>query len=177
MTSGDTLGYGASGTVSTILPSATVNASIPDQNGIPQPWNARVSSVETGLALPDIAGTYTWTPQQLAAGIGNLLHYTRPAMGPEDELSPFDRTLQSGFSAVGPNSDPPIRFVSSRYQNPLGDGMDGWQASTSDFNSQQPAPSAPSPDEPGGLLGCCSIICATTPIRNRHRLTNSETDT
>lgn len=153
MTSGDTLGYGASGTMSTIVPSATVNASIPDRYGIPQPWNARVSSVETGIALPGFGVNYTMTPQQVATGVANLLRPVTPAMGPDDELSSFARTLQSGFAAVGPSSAPPIRFVSSHYPNTLGDGMDGWQASTSDLNSPQPAPSSPAPDEPGGLLG------------------------
>ena len=73
-------------------------------------------------------------------------------MGPNDELSPFARTLQSGFGTVGPNSDPPIGFVSSRYQNPPGNGMDGWPASTGDFNAPQRASSAPPQDQPGGLL-------------------------
>ena len=35
MTSNDTLGYGATANVSTIVPSVTVNASIPDEHSIP----------------------------------------------------------------------------------------------------------------------------------------------
>lgn len=64
------------------------------------------------------------------------------------------QSLQNGFGTIGQSDGaPPIPYLSSRYANPLGDGMGGWQSSTSDFNSQQPAPSAPSTDEPGGLLG------------------------
>src|ERR1043165_8882164 len=44
MTSQDALGYGGTLNVApTIFPSVTVNASVPDQNGIPFPWKARVS--------------------------------------------------------------------------------------------------------------------------------------
>jgi hypothetical protein len=35
----------------------------------------------------------------------------------------------------------------------LGDGMGGLRSSTADFNSPQPAPSAPPSPDPGGLLG------------------------
>src|SRR5690242_13388911 len=38
MTSQDSLGYGATANISSIVPSVTVNASIPDDGGIPQPW-------------------------------------------------------------------------------------------------------------------------------------------
>jgi hypothetical protein len=31
---------------------------MPDENGIPQPWNARVSSVEAGIGLPGFAGIW-----------------------------------------------------------------------------------------------------------------------
>ena len=68
-------------------------------------------------------------------------------------LTPFARSLQSGMATVGANSVPPVGYLSPPDQNPLGGGMGGWQSSTSDFNSQQPASPAPSTDEPGGLLG------------------------
>lgn len=184
MTSGDTLGYGANANV-WMIPSVGVNASIPDENGIPKPWNARVSSVDAGIGFPGFAGTYTWTPQQIAdyllthgligaARIGSSLHrealarphppvhFVSPAMGPDDELSPFARTLRSGVAAVGEASEPPVRYLSSRYQNPLGGGMAGWRSSADGFDPQRPAQPAPpqqstqpasSPQDPGGLLG------------------------
>jgi hypothetical protein len=150
MTSLDTLGYGASANLAAIGPSTTINGSIPDVRGIPQPWNAKVSSTEAGIGLPGFSANYTTTPAQ----IGNYLSYLRPAMGPDDELSPFVRSLQSGPGAVGPvNSQPPVRFVSSRYQNPLGDGMTGWPSSVNAADPQYAAQPAPSPERPGGLLG------------------------
>jgi hypothetical protein len=170
MTSEDTLGYGVSGNLSSIAPSVTVNASIPDENHIPYPWKAKVSSIEAGVGTPgaSVAATYTWTPQQIAdflikhglAGLDllkrlpapGLVGPATPAMGPDDELSPFARTLRSGVGTVGTPTVPPIRYLSSRSANPLGNGMDDWKSSAESY-SQQPAQPAPSPQEPGGLLG------------------------
>lgn len=126
MTSEDTLGYGASGNLSSIVPSVTVNASIPDENYIPQPWKSKVSSIEAGVGTPGASAalTYAWTPQQIAdflakhglVGPGllrsvsapGLVGPASPAMGPEDELSPFARTLRSGVGRVGAPSVPPV---------------------------------------------------------------------
>src|SRR5688500_15794651 len=91
MTSSDTLGYGASAHAG-FAPSVGVNVSIPDENGIPLPWNAAVTSVEAGAGLPGFAGTYTATPQQIADFLAKYIF--PPAMGPQDELSPFVRSLQ-----------------------------------------------------------------------------------
>lgn len=68
MTSDDTLGWGMSGNVSSVVPSVTVNSSVPDWHGIPMPWKARVSSIEAGVGTPGASGavSYTWTPQQIA---------------------------------------------------------------------------------------------------------------
>lgn len=179
MESEDTLRYGLTGNVSTGLPSLTVNASVPDEGGIPMPWKAKVSSIETGVGSPGSSGalTFTMTPQQIvdflvthgvigAARISSTLSreaLTRdyppaavisPAMGPDDELSPFARTLRSGSATIGANSQPPVRYLSSRYASggPLGNGMGGWKSSV---ESVQPTPRQPTPDsvEPGGLLG------------------------
>lgn len=170
MTSEDTLGYGASGNLSSIVPSVTVNASIPDENHIPLPWKAKVSAIEAGVGTPGASAalTYTWTPQLIAdfmtdyglAGLNLLkrapamgpLGPVTPAMGPQDELSPFARTLQSGVGTVGAPSAPPIRYLSSRSQSPLGSQMGDWSAS---LNSVAPNPASPAsvPQEPGGLLG------------------------
>jgi len=114
------------------------------------------------------AVTATYTPQQIAdflikhglAGLDllkrvpapGLVGPASPAMGPEDELSPFARTLRSGVGTVGPAAVPPISYLSSRYANPLGNGMDDWKSSAEGY-SQRPAQPATSPQEPGGLLG------------------------
>jgi hypothetical protein len=153
MTSQDTLGYGATLNIApTIFPSATINARIPDENGIPQPWNAKVSAVEAGIGLPGFSGNYTMTPQKIADFLIKN-GWVTTAMGPQDELSPFARTLQSGVGTVGQNIQPPVRFLSSRYQKPLGSGMTGWRSSVDGTDPQNSAQPAPSPQEPGGLQG------------------------
>lgn len=134
MTSEDTLGYGASGNLSSIVPSVTVNASIPDENYVPQPWKAKVSSIEAGVGTPGASAalTYTWTPQQIAdflvkygmAGVDLLSRMPAPglvgpAMGPDDEFSPFARTLRSGLGTIGPPSAPSIGYLGSRGDDAL----------------------------------------------------------
>jgi len=132
MTSKDTLGRGITSNVSTMIPSDTVNSSFPDGSLL-----ARVSSIESGVSSnigSYEAGTYTVNGRQ----IGDAL--ITPAMGPEDELSPFTRTLQSGVGMVGRAAIPPIRFLSSRSRNPIGDGIDTWN-SVNDVYSRQPTQS------------------------------------
>jgi len=99
------------------------------------------------------------TPQQIADFLIKN-SWVRPAMGPQDELPPIVRTLQSGVGTVGQNSQPPVRFLGSRYQDPLGGGMAGWRSSMEGVDperptqpAQQSSQPAPSPQEPGGLLG------------------------
>lgn len=164
MTSRDTLGYGASGTVSTFFPSVTVNASIPDENYIPQPWKAKVCSIEAGIGLNGFSGGYTWTPEQIAdfltkyslVGapiVGPTLGPVTPAMGPDDELSPFARTLRSGHGTVSTPSEAPVRYLSRRQQDPLGDGTGDWRLSTTPVEPWRPTQPAVSPQEPSGLYG------------------------
>ena len=153
MTSQDTLGYGASANIApTIFPSATVNASIPDENGVPRPWNAKVSSVEAGVGLPGFSGGYTITPQQAADFINKYIF--SPAAGPQDELPPFLRSLQSGLGTIGSSeSEPPTRFLTSRQQSPFGDGVGSWSSSVAPTGPLYAAPQASPSDQPGGLLG------------------------
>ena len=155
MTSADTLRYGTSSNVSDLVPSVTVNSSVPDENYIPQFGKTKVSSVEAGISDSigaSAAVTYTATPQQIA---DFLIKYgwVTPAMGPQDELSPIVRTLQSAVGTVGQNSQPPVRFLSSRYQDPLGGGMTGWRSSVDGTDPQNSVKQPASPQEPGGLLG------------------------
>ena len=157
MTSADTLGYGTTSNVSTGFPSVTVNTSIPDENGIPQPTKSKVSSIEAGISNSvgaSTAGTYTLTPRQVA-DLLTKYGFVSPAMGPQDELSPFVRSLQSGVGKVGQPTEAPVGFLGSSDQNPLGGGMADWRSVESTYPRwpmapmplQQPAP------EPGGLLG------------------------
>lgn len=153
MTSGDTLGYGTTADVSAVGPSVIVNSSIPDENGIPQPGRARVSSVETGVGFPGFAATYTTTPQRIADFLSKYI--IGPAMGPQDELSPFERSLQSGVATVGQPSAAPVRFTGLSSQDPLGAGMASWGSSvgsTSPWWPASPKEQLP-PQGPGGLLG------------------------
>lgn len=154
MTSQDALGHGISGNVSTGLPSVITNGTIPDDGYLP--WKSRVSSVEAGIGTPNAspAITNTYTPQQIAAFLNKYIF--GPAMGLQDELSQFTRSLQSGVGTVGQASEPPVRFLGSRYQYPLGGGMAGWKSSVEGIDPRWPAvpmpPQQPAP-EPGGLLG------------------------
>lgn len=154
MTSQDTMGYGLTGNISTGVPSVTVNASIPDENGIPQPWKAKVSSIEAGISPPgaSVAATYTITPQHIADFLTRYI--LRPAASPHNELSPF--TLQDGVGKVGQASQPPVGFLESRDQDPLGGGMAGWQSSVEKIDPRWPLVPVPPPQsapDPGGLLG------------------------
>jgi hypothetical protein len=155
MTSKDTLGLGMTANQSTMIPSVTMNYTKPrDRWGLP-----RVTSIEGGASSnmgTYRAGTYTVSGQQIGDAV------ITPAMGSEDELPPLVRALQSGVGTVGQNSQPPIRFLSSRYQNPLGNEMTGWRSSVDGIDPQSPAQPmlpqnsaqpAPSSQEPGGLLG------------------------
>ncbi len=154
MTSADSLGYGTSLNASTMVPSVTLNSSVPDKNNIPQPDQAKVSSVEAGIDTSvgaSAAGTYTATPQQITDFLSGLL--ITPAMGPSDELSPFARTLRSGIGTVGARSEPPIRYLSWRNQSSFGNGMGDWRSSSDPVDSRNPSPPASSSLVPGGLLG------------------------
>jgi hypothetical protein len=63
------------------------------------------------------------------------------------------RLPHSSTGTVGENAAPPVRFLGSRIQNPLGDGMTGWSSSVDPSNPQYLARPAPSPQQPGGLPG------------------------
>jgi hypothetical protein len=120
MTSEDTLGSGATANMGFGV-NTNLNASIPD---LRQPWNMKVSSVEGGLGLPGFAVTQTYTPQQIADWMISR------GMGPQDELTPFERSLQSKNASIGPNAEPAVPFLNRKDQNPLGGGMGNWSAST-----------------------------------------------
>jgi len=129
MTSSDTLGTGATGNVSSIVPSVTLNGTIPDDgNLIPRPWKSRATSVGAAIGTPNAspAVTNTYTLQQIADFLNKYIF--GPAMGPQDELSPFDRRLQSSLATVGQPSQLPVRLLGARSQNPIGAGMDDWSA-------------------------------------------------
>ncbi|WP_244067526.1 hypothetical protein [Bradyrhizobium sp. Ce-3] len=168
MTSRDTLGWGASGNVSSIVPSVTVNASIPDQYNIPLPWKAKVSSIEAGVGSPgaSAAMTYTWTPQQVSDYLARSglvasdllrrapsLNLVTPAMGPNDELSPFERDLRGGVGSAGAPSEAPLRYLSRSQQGALGDGMGDWRTSAAPVLPWSPTAPAASSPQPGGLYG------------------------
>jgi hypothetical protein len=93
MSSEDTTGYGAS----INLPSFSVNASIPDKSGISEPWNAKVSSIGIGAALPGLGVNYTVTPAQVAAFIRKYI--MNPIAGPVDQpasLSSHSQPIRLG---------------------------------------------------------------------------------
>jgi hypothetical protein len=152
MTSQDTLGSGVSGNVSTIVPSVTLNGTIPD--GGYQPWNSRVTAVEAGIGTPNAspAITNTYSFQQ---ALDFLKRYVvRPAGGPDDELSSLQRSLQSGVGTIRPaGSEPPVRFLAAIPQSPLGRSVASWSSSVDPAGPLYTAPQATPPDQPGGLPG------------------------
>jgi hypothetical protein len=68
-------------------------------------------------------------------------------------IVPPPQSPQSGVGTVDEDTAPPVRFQSSRQQNPLGDGMTGWRSSVDPTDPQYATQPAPSPQRPGGLLG------------------------
>ena len=167
MSSADSLGYGTTTNVSTGIPSVTLNTSIPDENGIPLPAKNKVSSIEAGLSNSigaSRAFTYTVTPQQIADFLtrygsaaakkgAQYLDPVTPAMGPNDELSPFERNLRGGVGSAGVPSEAPVRYLSRSQQGPLGDGMGDWRTSATPVPPWSPTAAAASPPRPGGLYG------------------------
>jgi hypothetical protein len=150
MTSADTTGYGTTSNVSTIIPSVSVNSTIPDENYVPQPAKAKVSSIDAGISGSigaSTASTATATPRQIIDFLAR--HIIGPAMGPEDELPPFVRSLQSRVGTIGEAREPPIRYLGARAQNPYGDGMGDWRSSR---DSNVPG-SVVASGATGGLLG------------------------
>src|SRR5262249_50048447 len=69
-----------------------------------------------------------------------------PAMGPQDELTPFQRSLQSENGSAGASTTSPVPFLDPRDRNPLGGGMGGWSASAT-HPSLGGMPVAPSPTD------------------------------
>ena len=58
------------------------------------------SSIGVGIGTPGFGATYGWGPYNLDQLI-NLLMGITPAMGPQDELTPFQRSLQSANGHIG----------------------------------------------------------------------------
>lgn len=152
VTSQDTLGSGVSGNVSTIVPSVTLNGTIPDQGY--RPWNSRITSVEAGIGTPNAspAITNTYSFQQ---ALDFLKKYVvRPAGSPDDELSPFQKSLQSGVGTIGLDSgELPVRFLGRLPQGPLQGGVVDWPSSVSVTEPLYAMRPAQPTDEQGGLSG------------------------
>ncbi|WP_456774387.1 hypothetical protein [Bradyrhizobium sp. USDA 4369] len=141
MSSADSLGWGTNSNVSTVIPSVSVNTSMPDRDGIPQPTKNKVSSIEVGLSGSvgaSRATTYTVTPQQIVEFLKKN-RFIQPAMGPDDELSPFQRSLQSGFARLGPVTEDPIPYVRPP-SGPFGAGTAPWSSGYIDGRYATPAP-------------------------------------
>ena len=159
MTSKDTLGPGITANQSTMIPSVAINSTFPRDKGGPP----RVTSIEGGVSSnigTYRAGTYTASGQQIADTLAKVGSPITPAMGPDDELSPFARTLRSGVGTVGAPSEPPVRYVSSPYLNSLGKGMGDWRSSTEPIvlGRQHRLRRRRSP---AGCTGSCWTTCAT----------------
>lgn len=85
MTSSDTLGPGFSANVSMILPSVTLNSTIPaEEDHIPRPWKSRVTTVEAGSGTPNAspAFTTTYTPDQIVSFLSKYV-FPPPVVAPK----------------------------------------------------------------------------------------------
>jgi hypothetical protein len=152
MTSQDTLGSGVSGNVSTVLPSVTLNGTIPDQGY--QPWNSRVTSVEAGIGTPNASPAVTNTISFQQALDFLKKYVVRPAGSPDDELSPLQRSLQSGVATIGPaDGEAPIRFLAASPPNLFASGVGSWSSSVAPTGPLYAAPPTDPSDQPGGLPG------------------------
>ncbi len=152
MTSQDTLGRGVSGNVSTIVPSVTLNGTTPNQSY--DPSNSRVTSVEAGIGTPNAspAITNTFSFQQALDFLKKYI--ISPAGGPNDELSPLQRSLQSAVGTIGASDGaPPVQFLASSPTSPLGNGVGSWASSVAPNGPLYAAPPAQPTDQPGGLPG------------------------
>ncbi len=134
MSSEDTLRFGASVNV----PSFSVNASIPDEAGIPLPWKAKVSSIGVGAAIPGVGMNYTATPAQIAAFIRKYV--LNPVMGSEDQPSAPGRIAQSAPVRLEPGAERPIPYAGPwSGREPFGSGISPWW---SDYIGGRHEPSA-----------------------------------
>jgi hypothetical protein len=136
---------------------------------LPLRWAAR-GLVRPALMLRLLSNWPTTSPRSAAhfsarsRGLdpnSSSMHFISPATGPKDELPPFTRTMQSGQGTVGPNSEQPIRYVTSRYQHrsaarwATGDHLPPILARGSLRRQRRRRMS------PAGYPACCWIICAT----------------
>jgi hypothetical protein len=130
---------------------SAVAAGIPNRNNV---WEYDYPDLTTSPKAPGASArvTKTSTPEQIADFLNKYIF--GPAMGPQDQLSPFDRRLQSGLAAVGRPSRPPERFLSGRSQNPIGAGMDDWSANYLRGNA---ASSAAATNAAEGRAGAASV--------------------
>jgi hypothetical protein len=66
--------------------------------------------------------------------------------GSQDELTPFQRGLQSSNGSIGANTTPAVPFLAPSTQNPLGGGMGGWSSGAT-YPGLGYAPHPPSPND------------------------------
>ncbi|MGY3450999.1 hypothetical protein ACVILH_003341 [Bradyrhizobium sp. USDA 4353] len=121
MSSEDTLRYGASVNV----PSFNVNATIPDDSGVPLPWKAKVSSIGIGAGFPGVSANFTATPQQIAAFIRKYV--LTPIMGSTDQSAAPGGMPQSLPIRMQPGAERPMPYAGySAGSAPFGAGISPW---------------------------------------------------
>jgi hypothetical protein len=139
------------------------------------------ASPNASSASASVAKTHT--PQQIADLLVRYGH-VRPATRSQEELSPFERRLQSGLATVGQPSEWPIRFLSSprpaRRQHGRLDRQPPWRQHGCDgcwhqraqpkYARDERQPIAGSDIHHGG--GSCSVssCCGTEQARRPSRL-------
>jgi len=115
--------------------------------GVPSRNNVWEYDYPESMPIPSGPGASTGvakTPQQIANFLSRYVF--PPSMGPTGEASLFARSPHDSSGTIGANASSAIPFLSSREQNPLGNGMSGWNASA----HGRPASSAPTEN---GLYG------------------------
>lgn len=110
--------------------------------GIP----SRNNVFEFGFPQPSDAGS---SNDADARYLGKLRH-----AADSPSLATDSPAVQSGVGTIGQSSgEPPVGFLSPRYSNPLGSGIAGWPSSVDPAGPRYAMRLAPSPQQPGGLLG------------------------
>ena len=133
MTSTDTLGPGLSGNVSTLLPSVSLNGTIPN-NDILRPWKSKVTTVEAGIGTPNAspAITATYTPQQIA---DFLTKYVFPPSSDLEGKKVFVRDSAAGAGVASRNNVFEYGFPESNSGPPAASGMEGGKVKPTVFDT------------------------------------------
>jgi len=146
----------------------------PDANSNPSSPNP-ASTSKSGQAASPVAPAPAFAPDAVYSPMGdfygNFPPVTEPAGklslttfdpsrssmaagSPNDELSPLQRSLQSGLATIGAyNGVSPAGFLGTPPSNPFGNGVESWASSVNPTSPFYAVPPSQQTDQPSGLPG------------------------